>query len=387
MVSEMLPNPYLGFPRSARMNPGRTVRLALVFLVFSATVARAGSFRPVYEKGAGKLVPDPIKTSGRNDFDLLLQPTALCVDATGNLWVLEPQLPAITKFTPEGAHVITIQSRGEGPGDLAWPILMDLAPRGGPVVYDISNRRFSFFGEDGHFIRAVGMQESVWGFGLGPSGECYLETHDPDLQGTRGGTEVRLWRYTPDLGNGSVIDSALVKDNEYIHQPRFQNVPIPFPETMVWAVTPRGHLVVARTKDYSIKILGSDLTVLAETRHEGTHLPVTEEDREDFFANMQTSTGGVVTQGAPEYIRKETHFPAYKPSFRSIQVDHEGYLLFSTYETTPEGRVFDVFDSQARFVNRVTLPDEFSSCVLANGYAYRLDVKDEAATVRRYRLE
>jgi hypothetical protein len=116
-------------------------------------------------------------------------------------------------------------------------------------------------------------------------------------------------------------------------------------------------------------------------------LNVTEEDKEEHFSGIAMNVGDEIVHGAPDYIREATEFPDYKPHFEFIKVDHEGCILVATCETSPEGDVYDVFDPEARFVNRVTLTREFSSCAIATGCLYRLDVKDKEASVVRHRLE
>ena len=113
---------------------------------------------------------------------------------------------------------------------------------------------------------------------------------------------------------------------------------------------------------------------------------MTAEEREQYFSGMVTTTGDVRRTGAPDHIREHTEFPKFKPYFRSLSVDHEGFILFQTYEKAGDRVYYDVFNESGGFVGRVALPAVFAGGVKRHGFVYYLHTDEEGVEVRKCRL-
>lgn len=346
------------------------------------------SFRPVYDRGSGEFVVDG-EFGGTDEAadDYILMPSGFCVSPEGDVFVLERELCTIRRFDARGKPVAVFGDEGEGPGHLRFPARMQLAPNGNLWIYEIGNRRFSVFTPEGEYVTTHPIQEIVWGFEIAPSGAVYLETHEGDYEGRRGGTTIRLTRFASDLSSPAVVDSVLIHDNTYITEPIRTNVPVPFHAQYMWKITPGGALVLANSGDYHLEVRSPSGGVEVATPPDVTRQRVTGEDKKSWFAGITTSNSeGGVSRGAPQYVRDNAEFPEFKPYFRLIRVDHEGYILVQTFERQGDLAVCDVFDPQARYAGRVLLPD-LAEVEFAGGFAYRLDTPEDAgAKVLRMRL-
>ena len=90
--------------------------------------------------------------------------------------------------------------------------------------------------------------------------------------------------------------------------------------------------------------------------------------------------------GAPGFIRKATKFPKYKPYFRYLIIDPEGYILLLTYQTENENFIYEVFTPKGDFVNKLKV-SSFAFSKIANGFIYELKTsEDKFPSVIRYRL-
>jgi hypothetical protein len=347
------------------------------------------SLRSVYDKGKGALVLDlSIGAETDDDEDVFLyNPTRICVDSDGDILLIDPLMPCISKFDRDGLHVWTIDSKGQGPEDIRTPTRIALAPDGTIIVYDIGNRRFGLISKDGQFLKTFSISDWVWGLNGSPCGDIWVETRLADFDGKRGGTLIRLLRYSSDFESVVVVDSTLIKTNTYISEPVRTNVPVPFAPVMAWDVTPSGNIVIARSSDYSVNILSPTFELITQFRPAGKRIEVTEDDKKSHFDGMTTNTNGTIEKGAPTYIRNNTDFPKYKPYFSEMHVDGEGYILFQTHETKDDGVVYDVFDPNGQFVNKVVLPRLAYSCVMAHGFIYQVETPDDSpATIKRYTI-
>jgi len=348
------------------------------------------SLRAHYDKGSAALVVDlSIGAEGDQDDDALLySPSDLCVDREDNILIADPLMPCVKKFDKNGRCLWTVNSKGEGPGDLLAPTHLALRSDGSIIVYDVESHRFSVFSGDGQFQKAVSCSDWVWGVEVARNDDIFVETQVPDFDGRRGGTLVRLLHFSSDFGRSTAVDSTRVKDNIWITDPMPANVPVPFAPKMLWHPLPSGNLVIARAQDYAIKILSPTLDVLAEFKHPGKHVEVTDQDKEAYFARMVGNWDGTMRKGAPAFIREKTEFPRYKPYFTQFYADDEGYLLFRTCEGAAEKTVYDVFDPDGHFVNKFVISYLSGVILFTRGFLFQIEASGEQPpTITRYRIE
>jgi hypothetical protein len=130
----------------------------------------------------------------------------ICVDSKGNLLVLDSQDHCVKKYDSNGKHLLTFGSKGKGPGELELPNKMAIAPKDRIVIYELGNRRFSIFNNDGSFEHTMPINKVVWAFDIGPSGNYYIESHDWDFSGKKGGTLIKVSQFSMDLENEMVVD-------------------------------------------------------------------------------------------------------------------------------------------------------------------------------------
>jgi hypothetical protein len=360
--------------------------LLIAFIPAARSANAAESFRPVYEHGSGELVPDQVFGSEDESDDAFIMSSWLgfAVAGSGDVYVLEMQLCLVKHFDSTGTLVDVFGEEGEGPASLRQPLKIAVGPDGRVWIYELGNRRFSVFGPDGRFIETHPFQETVWDMGVSSRGSVYAKLQLADYTGKWGGSRHRLIQFSKDMRRYTVVDSAVIKDNIYITDPVGTNVPVPFCDRFLWGLSPEGNVIVATTKNFGLKAWSDDLEVLYEVHHEIERQRVTEEDQERFFAGITTSHEGVVTSGAPDYIRDNTVFPERKPAFRSMLVDHEGYVLLQTFEGDEDSQVWLVFEPNGTFLGRAELP--LAGATLSGGYVYRIMYRDEYNSVERFRL-
>jgi len=317
----------------------------------------------------------------------LYNPGEICVDRDGSILVIDPLMPSITKFGKDGNLVWTIDSKGQGPEDIKTPTQIAVNRDGSIIVYDIGNRRFCFVTEDGQILKTYDFSDWVWGLETAPDGTIWVETRLADFEGKRGGTLIKLLRYSSTFHTSVVVDSAIVKKNTYITKPVRTNVPVPFAPVVAWDIAPSGNIIIGRSSKYTVTILSPELELLTRVQHPGKHLEVTESDKETHFAGMAYNYGGAIEKGAPTFIRDNTEFPKYKPYFKQMHVDQEGFILFQTYETDIDGVIYDVFDPSGHFVNKLVLPELSGFRVITLGFVYQIETpEDSPATIKRYKV-
>lgn len=123
----------------------RTLSRLCLVLVCGAICAFAGEKIPSEE-----LIQVQCYPAKGEDRVYFRSPTALVVDGQGSIYVLDNNFAKIFKMSPEGKFVWEIGRRGQGPGDLYWPIYMDIK---GDRLFVADNLGISIFSTDGRFIQ------------------------------------------------------------------------------------------------------------------------------------------------------------------------------------------------------------------------------------------
>ena len=108
-------------------------------------------------------------------------PTAVAIDAAGNVYVADEWLNRITKFTADGEYVSKWGEAGAAAGQLNGPSGLAINSRGQMVVVDSKNNRVQTFTLDGQFVSGFGSAGSgdgqfnmPWGVGLDSSDNIYV---------------------------------------------------------------------------------------------------------------------------------------------------------------------------------------------------------------------
>jgi hypothetical protein len=316
----------------------------------------------------------------------LAYPIAIEADSAGNVYVLDAQVQRVHMFNAAGQHVRSFGGAGAGPGEFKQPIGMALAPDGTLWVADAGNQRYTAFGPDGgvretqprrafHVRPWPGRFDStgsLWDVEEGAEGPS---TSPMLVRLSRGGAapaRFPLPAFRPEewrLDKGSVQTNAL----------------IPYTPTLVWALTPDGHVWSGISGRYRLALHapGGDTVRVAEVPLPA--VPVTSAERDTATAMLSwfTSQGGEIN---------ESEIPRNKPAFTAIHVDDQGYVwIRPSLPADHSAAAFDVLQPDGRYLGRISLgaPLHELMPVRVRGdrlYTVQLDENDVPSLVR-YRIE
>jgi tripartite motif-containing protein 71 len=112
--------------------------------------------------------------SGADQLDF---PEGVAVDpVTGDVFVADTQNARIVKFTAAGERILAWGTQGSGPGQLNWPVDVQIAPSGEVVVADTQNQRVQVFTPSGSLIGGwdLGADFPPLRLAFGPNGALYV---------------------------------------------------------------------------------------------------------------------------------------------------------------------------------------------------------------------
>lgn len=296
-----------------------------------------------------------IGTMEGNGPDLLGNVRWMEVDPAGRIWVLEGQAQEIRIFGPDGTYLKTVGREGGGPGEFAGALHIQMGPDGNMWVVDPQNNRVSLFDTSGTFVESKlipgGFTIIPWPGGFDAAGHQYGPIPLPGDELFNLGLVRYDSAFTP-------VDT-LRPPTDPIERDRFELrrgedmywiTSIPYTGGFEFHLSRAGTMWGLVQDEYRLVELSPGGDTLRVITREYTPLPVTESDMEaarerlaDFIRN-----GGKVDW---------SKIPDTKPAAEDFFLDDEGYVWVETVVAhADQGRIFDVFDPEGRFLGTVTLP-------------------------------
>ena len=256
------------------------------------------------------------------------------VDDDENIYVLDNETANIRVFDKEGEYIRTIGRRGQGPGEMQSPRLIQITPQNEIMVYDMRNRRILFFSLDGTFLRQLSAatqlaflrlqmdsEENYFGYVLNREGGIELKKFDSKLQPIA------------TLFSERVIKEKIIR-LVYLR--------------LLFSLTKEGSLVWGYSEKYELHVVGPEGKILSNILKEYDPIDITNEDKERIM-NERFSLRGI----PPGYTLE---CPEYYPPFKSLFTDEDGRMFLETYENCEDGGCYsDVFDSEGRYIAKVRL--------------------------------
>lgn len=335
-----------------------TILIFLTCLLGVTTFSQGQTLNEVYK--TGKISLEEVI---RIDFDSFPEEVPLkgingyAITKNGNIFIADMNLHNLKVLNSSGKFIKTVGQKGAGPGDLAYP--WHLVFNGKHVyVYEIRNHRFSLFNEDGSFFKVIKPQKNlrVKKMRALKTGDLVIQTEIYNY-GKNIGQEALVAWYSPELEERRLIYKKNVLTNKFIKEPMRTNIPQPYQPLVSWNIAKNGDVFTAFQDKYEIERHQLQKGKVSSFTHKCTRAPVTEKDKEVFFAGLTFSSGDKTMKGAPKFVLDNTDFPKYKPIFDTILTDPEGNILvFPTLSSNASEMVFDAFTPDGTFINRVKLP-------------------------------
>jgi hypothetical protein len=296
---------------------------------------------------------------------------ALDVDASGNIYTVDPKSLRIRIFGPDGSLVKAFGRGGQGPGEFSGPGGINVAPGSTFAVSDVLNARISFFSREG-----VHLKDTMFGTyrfaGLAIDGRSNLyAVHVNSPSGDK-----QMWdliKLDPDMKLLSKVYS----------------LPMPFkrravnliPMRLFFGLTGDDRLAWMVSTDYEIQVAdGSGKPVMKISKDRDVR-KVAEKDSESLIKSR-------FPKGAPPEFGLE--FPDNFPAASGFMTDDKGRIYVRTYESDGRGGdAMDVFDPAGLYIARFFVPEDEEAVTVRNDKLYCI-VKEPASgnpLVKRYALK
>lgn len=363
--------------------------------------------------------------SNREEY-LIGQISGLTVDAEGNIYAYDRQVPALRKYGPDGAFLATFGRQGGGPGEYANSDGGLLAlPDGRILLRDPGNARFTIYHPDGSlseewlgrggFFTSTPPFADTAGYVYNPVIEDWPEGRRPPSG------DLWRWRMVRYAMDGTPVDTLDIPEYDFERAVILLEMKtkdgvnrsmngVPFAPGFTWTMSPLGRFVAGVGSRYAIDQYLPDGRVLRMER-QAEPVPVGAAEKaaaeERAVANMRGMDPSWRWNGPP--------IPDYKPAFNTFFAGLEGRIWVlrpAPGEPIPEDEldeprelgngitlppvkyrepaVFDVFEPDGRFLGTVRAPTGFSVYPqpVARGDNLWGIVRDDLGvnTIRRFRI-
>jgi len=375
------------------------ILIFIMALLCIASPTTEKTLADLYKTGTIHLVPELSLDEDSLPDDVFLEsPIDLAIDSEGNLYVCDYQAHDIKVFNSSGKFLNRIGRQGQGPGEFNMPFNLALTKER-LIVWEISNRRFSVFSNKGGYLKSIQVQMSD---GMPrklralPNGDFVIEKYKMFFGDNEKPQECLIEIFSPNLEFKETVYSRDTWENKYITKPHRTNVPMPFSPTVHWDVSPDGKIITGYSETFLLEIYDGQGSKISQFEHKYNPVKVTSEDKEKFFSGITSrSSSGETIQGAPDFIKKNTKFPKFKPAFYNFMIDSEGNILVFCHQkdNTADYRLFSAFDPGGTFINDVRIENAeslrfsfYRACFWGKNFWIIEFTPDEIAIVRKYKI-
>jgi hypothetical protein len=317
----------------------------------------------IYRTGSIKFKP-VLKISHDTFPENILSKTLISlVQKEDRLYVLDLRLCDVKILNLNGQFIKSFGSKGKGPTDMLSPYLTCFS-KDRLVVWEIGNRRFSFFSPGGKFLKIEkpkikGRLNNMKAF---EDGRIILELER--VEANKENKQIFEWLvlelYSSELKHLKTLYRQKESRFKYFLKGPYHRLRLPYRLELYWDVLIGAKIVVGFSEKYEIKIMDIDTGQTKSISRAYSPVKITEADKKEYLEYFKDE-GKQQKRHVNKFIRNNVEFPPFKPVFKNIITDNEGHILVFIFSSLDQGKsryianTFDVFDSSGTFVNNVKI--------------------------------
>ena len=316
-----------------------------------------------------------INSKDREDEFIFQYTPNLVVDEEENIYVLDSRAAHIFVFNRQGELVRDFGKKGQGPGEMDYPLDIQPAPRGELMVLDLTQARLNFFAQNGEHLRSFSTisEEAMRRPVIDSRGNIVAGFWEY-------GEDKKTWKttlkkYNSDLEPVSKIttQSAVyeIQVQEYFESRRGIN--------LVWDVTCKDDIIWGIFTRYEIFVHNSEGELYKKIIRDYEGIEITKKEKEKLIKDWIGDT--------PIPSGFTLKFPDRYPPFIRFTCDGEGRIIVQTYDKTMDGTAdyYDVFDPEGKYMARIAL--KFRPQAWKNERLYTMEEDAEGyQIVKRYKV-
>jgi len=261
----------------------------------------------------------------------------IAVDDEENIYILDSKQAHIKTFNRDGEYLKSIGRKGQGPGELQYPVNLTISPMNEILVNDYA-RCLSIFSIDGNFLRAVSlttmrMISKPKADSRGNIVASYMVFGEEAL--------LVLKKFNSDLEEMYAIFSTEVLKYPYLN---------PYYPHCYWEITKDDNIIWGFPTKYELQVLSPEGNLIKRIVKDYKPVKITNEEKETL---INEKMGGY--ENIPPEVKIQ--WDEFHNAFIYLTVDDFGRIFVRTFEKVIEGNdyYYDVFNSEGKYIAKIPL--------------------------------
>ena len=261
----------------------------------------------------------------------------IAVDDEENIYILDSKQTHIKTFNRDGEYLKSIGRKGQGPGELQYPVNLTISPMNEILVNDYA-RCLSIFSIDGNFLRAVSlttmrMISKPKADSRGNIVASYMVFGEEAL--------LVLKKFNSDLEEMYAIFSTEVLKYPYLN---------PYYPHCYWEITKDDNIIWGFPTKYELQVLSPEGNLIKRIVKDYKPVKITNEEKETL---INEKMGGY--ENIPPEVKIQ--WDEFHNAFIYLTVDDFGRIFVRTFEKVIEGNdyYYDVFNSEGKYIAKIPL--------------------------------
>lgn len=313
----------------------------------------------------------------------------IALDSKDQIYVTDIQAQHIQVYAPDGSYLRTIGKRGSGPGEFQGAAFILVAPGDTLLVPDVQNQRINRFTSDGTSLGSfrIDLQQGLpilfQGTESGLMAQQVRQFALPGQPAIENPQDV-IRTIAPD---GAILDTLLTFASGETFRlsggaPQFKF----YSAEPAWDISD-DRVLFAVNDDYRIKVYSPAGDLVRVIQKPFERQPVAERDKDALMSFLENAwaDAGVPAQMISQ-LKQNVSFGEFFPAFATLvagtagttwvqhvqaasELSDEEYESWNPIEDTG-APIWDVFDSQGRYLGVVTMPRRFAPRVFRGDEVY-----------------
>ena len=338
---------------------------------------------PLYMDYSIEFVEDlSIGVEEGNEGYMFFTPRAVDADSEGNIYILEYGASRIRKYGPDGQYLMDIARKGQGPGELEFPMFFTIDAQDNVNVVDI--RRIEVLDSNGLYQKTLKFDFSMVQIASDITGDFIISYRG--YMEREGAVEEfeKISIFSPESQN---LKDFYAQERMTFRTVQGDDLYFEFPYFVRWDKDSVGNIYAATATDYTIHVFSSAGELLFRFDREFDPLPVESDIRKKVIESLSTAT---LPRSVSESREYRTYLNFY-PVFKTISVDEKDRIWVENYYPRVPGEprqisTFDVFSSDGKYLFQAKIGfNVYPRLIFKNGFIYVL-VLEESGFSRALRL-
>ena len=291
----------------------------------------------------------------------------IAVDDEENIYILDSKQTHIKTFNRDGEYLKSIGRKGQGPGELQYPVNLTISPMNEILINDYA-RCLSIFSIDGNFLRAVSlttmrMISKPKADSRGNIVASYMVFGEEAL--------LVLKKFNSDLEEMYAIFSTEVLKYPYLN---------PYYPHCYWEITKDDNIIWGFPTKYELQVLSPEGNLIKRIVKDYKPVKITNEEKETL---INEKMGGY--ENIPPEVKIQ--WDEFHNAFIYLTVDDFGRIFVRTFEKVIEGNdyYYDVFNSEGKYIAKIPL--KARPRVWKRNQLYTIEEDEEGyQVVKRYKV-